>query len=255
MAFFSLGVAVYIGKAMGRWKAMTLSILITLISYYGLYTYILNKNLWHNEEVFFQQEVLGFKNDFFAGDLAEKLFENGDYQEAEKYFKIALDKYPFQVYHYINYSALLIDTGRPDIAIDLLLEARSFVMTSHKRGEWHNNMGMALIRADRETEGLKHLKKAIIFAPDEQQFWANLGNAYGLVGDLEGSVDVLEKGIKIFPDSVRMRASLAKTYINLKEYEKAISLLEETPVMEKEYIDDISSLLNLARERLRENYP
>jgi len=240
---------------MGRWKTLTLSILIILVFYCGLYTYILNKNLWHNEEVFFQQEVLGFKNDFFAGDFAEKLFENGNYQEAEKYFRISIDKYPLQVYHYINYSALLIDIGRADIAIDILKQASSFSMTSHKRGEWHNNMGMALLRAGRESEGLRHFRKAIIFAPDEQHFWANLGNVYGLMGDLQDSLDVLEKGIKIFPDSVSIRISLAKTYINLKEYGKAISLLEQAPVIEKEDIDDISGLLNLARERLRENHP
>jgi tetratricopeptide (TPR) repeat protein len=255
MAFVCIGVAVFIGKAMARWKTITISALIALISYFGLYTHILNKNLWHDEEVFFQQEVLGFKNDFFAGDFAEKLFENGNYQGAEKYFRIALDRYPFQVYHYINYSALLIEIGRPEIAIEILQEAKSFSMTSHKRGEWHNNMGMALLRTGREIEGLKYLKKAIIFAPDEQQFWANLGNAYGLMGDFKDSLDVLEKGMKIIPDSVRIRTSLAKTYINLKEYEKAILLLEEMSVIDKKDIDDISGMLNLARERLRENHP
>jgi tetratricopeptide (TPR) repeat protein len=255
MAFVCIGMAVFIRKALGRWKTVTLSILIAFISYYAIYTNILNKNLWQNEEIFFSQEVLGFKNDFFAGDFAEKLFENGNYKEAEKYFRIALDKYPFQVYHYINYSALLIDAGRPDIAIDILQQARSFTMTSHKRGEWHNNMGMALLHSGKESEGLRHFKKAIIFAPDEPIFWENLGGAYGIIGEYQSSLDVLEKGMKKFPDSVSIRTSLAKTYINLKEYEKAVSLLEQTSVMEKGDIDDFSGLLNLARERLRENHP
>jgi tetratricopeptide (TPR) repeat protein len=255
MAFVCIGMASIIGKAMVRWKTITISTLIVLISYFGLYTHILNKNLWHDEEVFFQQEVLGFKNDFFAADFAEKLFENGNYQEAEKYFRIALDRYPFQVYHYINYSALLIETGRPEIAIKILQEAKSFSMTSHSRGEWHNNMGMALSRSDNESEGLRHFKKAVIFASDEPQFWANLGNAYGLMGDLKDCLDVLEKGMKIIPDSVMIRINLAKTYINLKEYEKAILLLEEISVIDKKDIDDISGMLNLARERLRNNHP
>jgi Tfp pilus assembly protein PilF len=253
MAFVCFAMALLIKKALARRRTLTLCILIIFISYFGLYTYILSRNLWHNNATFFHQEVLGFNNDFLAGDLAEVLRDKGDYEKAEKYFKIALNKYPFQVYHYINYAALLVDSGRPEIAITWLREAESLPMTSHQRGEWFNNMGAALIKMDEKSEGLKYFRKAVIYAPDRPMFWANLGGVYGMLNDYENSIDALKKGLEIAPDSVKLRTNLAQTYINIKDYQKALSALEGIPEKEKKGDSEVLRLFKMAREGLKRN--
>jgi tetratricopeptide (TPR) repeat protein len=251
MAFICFAIALVIKKALSRRRALTLSILIVFISYLGVYTYILNRNLWHNNATFFQQEVLGFNNDLLVGDLAEVLRDKGDYERAEKYFKIALNKYPFQVYHYINYAALLIDTGRPQSAITWLREAKSLSMTSRQLGEWCNNMGAALIKMEEKGEGLKYFRKAVIYAPDKPMFWANLGGAYGMLDDYENSINALKKGLEITPDSVQLRTNLAQSYMNIKDYQKALSALEGLPEKERKENGEVLRLLKLAREVLQ----
>ncbi|MFC1868336.1 tetratricopeptide repeat protein [Thermodesulfobacteriota bacterium] len=250
MAFICLGVAWIIEKVLSRFRVSASSLLIILILYFGLYTYVLNINLWHDEETFYRHEVLGFKNYFLAGDMAERYFKNGNHREAEKYFKIAIKKYPNRAYYYINYSALLIETGRPDAAVSRLKEAKSLIMTHHERGEWSNNMGMALLRLGENDMGLEFLKKSIVFASDEPIFWANLGGAYGMMRDYENSVIALKKGLNISPDLITLRTNLAVTYINMKDYAKAISTLEAIHETTREADKNVSRLLKLAREKM-----
>jgi tetratricopeptide (TPR) repeat protein len=250
MAFTCLGVALIIQMVLVRSKMLATTLLIAVLLYFGVYTHILNKSLWQNENRFFRQEVLGFNNDFFAGDLAEKLLENKDYQEAEKYFKIAIEKYPDKASQFINYSALLLETGRPDVAISYLNRAQPLTLTYHQRGQWFNNMGMALFRLEKKNEALRHFKKAVIFAPDEIQFWANLGSVYGLMGDYENSAIALKKGLAISLESIQLRENLAMTYINLKDYEKAVLTLEEIPAHKRENNKSVLRLLRLAHEKL-----
>ena len=129
--------------------------MIIIIFYLGSYTYVLNKHLWINNSVLFEKEVISFKNAYFAGDFAENLMDKKEYKKAEKYFKIAVENNPYQAQNYINYSALLIDIGKYDTALSRLEEAKSLVMTSHKRGQWYNNAGLALFKSNRKKEGLK----------------------------------------------------------------------------------------------------
>jgi len=250
MAFGCFGVACLIKKVIAKSQVFTSLLMIIVIVYFGLYTYILNKNLWQDEYTFFRQEVIGFSNDFFAGDFAEKLFKNGDYQEAERYFKIALEKYPYQAYHFINYSALLVETGRPDSAISKLKEAKSLYMTRHEQGEWSNNMGVALLRLGKMDKALKAFQKSVVFAPDESAFWANLGGIYGMMGDYRLSEDTLKKGIDISPGSIQLWTNLVMTYINMKDYEKAILTLEKMPTKSEEDKKVVSRLFKLVHERL-----
>ena len=248
MAFLCVGMAWVVNRALIRRYLLTLSILGATLLYLGSHTYIMNRSLWHNEYSFFKQEVNGFGNDFFAGDLAEKYFEFGEYEKAEKYFKIALEKYPSQVYHYINYSALLIDTGRPAMAVSQLKEAGKLNMTKHKTGEWFNNMGLALIRLGNKAEGLSHLEKATIYAPDESAFWVNLGSAYAIEGNYLASIRVLLKGLGVLPESVEIRKTLAKGYINIKDFEKALLLLEKIPENDRNNDNDIFDLLLISKK-------
>jgi len=111
-AFISVSVAWVIQKAIVRRRMLTTSLLCLTLLYFGIYSYVLNKNLWHDEGTFFNQEVLRFNNYLYAGGLAESLLDKRKYQEAEEYFRIAIKNYPNEAKNHINYSALLIETDR-----------------------------------------------------------------------------------------------------------------------------------------------
>ena len=248
--FISVGLAWVIQKAIVRRKMLTTSLLCITICYFGIYSYFLNKNLWHDEGAFFNQEVLHFSNYLYAGGLAERLLDNKKYQDAERYFQIAIKNDPNKAKNYINYSALLIETQRPGDALLYLNKAKGLCMYHSERGQWFNNMGMAYFNLRKNNDALKSFKKAVIFNPNEPQFWANLGGAYGSVGDYGNSVFALQKGTSIAPNSILLRKNLAVTYIRMENYEKAIFTLEKIPAPEIERNREIKTLLKQAHKML-----
>jgi tetratricopeptide (TPR) repeat protein len=250
MIFLSFSCAWYLQRLQNINRFFVLSGLSALIIYFGTYSYILNQNLWHDEDTFFRQEVQNFSNSFYAGGLAENLLEKKKYQEAERYFQVAIDNYSYKAKNYINYSALLVDTGRPDDALLYLNKAKPLTMTHKERGQWFNNMGMAYFNLRENDDAVKSFKKAIIFSPKESQFSANLGGAYGSMGDYINSVSALKKGLEIAPESIQLRKNLAVTYVRMEDYEKAILTLEKIPTHEIERNIEVEKLLKQARKGL-----
>jgi len=248
-AFISVSVAWVIQKAIVRRRMLTTSLLCLALLYFGIYSYILNKNLWHDEDTFLSQEVLHFNNYLYAGGLAESLLGKKEYQEAERYFRIAINNYPQKAKNYINYSALLIDTARPEEALLCLAKARSLTMTYNERGQWFNNTGMAYFKLKKPDRALKNFLKAVEFCQNDHQFWANLGGAYGSKGDYENALFALMKGLDIAPDSLTLRKNLVVTYIRMEDYEKAVSVLEKIPSKDRAELG-INALLLKAQEAL-----
>jgi tetratricopeptide (TPR) repeat protein len=250
LAFFLLGFAWIIKQFVNLEQILIKAILCVIICYFGIYSYMLNKYHWHDDETFFTQEVLHFNNTLYAGGLAEYLCDQGKLAEAEKYYKVAINKSPNQAYNYINYSALLIRKGKYDDAIFHLNKAKDLLMTHYLQGEWHNNMGSALLKLGDTVEALKHLNKAVILAPDEAIFWANLGGAYGMIGEYKESINALKKGLDISPELLQLRTNLAMSYINIKDYKKAVLTLEKIPEKERLGNENVLRLLEVAREGL-----
>ncbi len=250
MIFLTFSWCWYMKKLINKSPSIVLIVLTLISVYLGTYSYILNRNLWHDEDTFFKQEVLHFDNHYYVGGLAESFFEKENFNEAEIYFRIAINKYPRNVKNYINYSALLIDTGRSVDALFYLDEAKPLIMIYNERGQWFNNMGMAFFKLRNSRDALRNFKKAVLFSSNEPQFWANLGGAYGSMGDYENSISALRKGIDIATDSIQLRKNLAVTYMKMEDYKKAITTLEKIPDPERRKNRDIEGLLHKARNRL-----
>lgn len=229
-------------------RKVFISAVIFFISYLGLYTYILNKDYWHDERTLFSNEVKVFKNDFFAGDLADKLFEDGRYSEAFMYFQIALEKYPDDVRNNINFSAFLIETGKPEEAVQHLYSSESLLYLDSDRGEWFNNMGTALMRLGRNEDALKAFQKSVTYYPENPLFWSNLGSIQGITGDYLSSEKSFKKGIELTPENDQLWANLALTYINMGKFEDAVSTIEKFHKENGNITPSMSRLLKIVRE-------
>jgi Tfp pilus assembly protein PilF len=252
MIFVSLGVTQAIKKPMKINPMFTMSILCSIILYLGTYSYVLNRCLWKDEASFFRQEVVRFDNFFHAGGMAEHLLDKKDFVNAERYFQIAAKKYPRVSKNYINYSALLLNTNRPQAALSLLNEAKSLPMTSKERGESFNNTGTAYFQLKDYQEALRYFKNAVHSWPSESRFWCNLGAAYGSVGDYKNSASAFEKGLELALDSAEIRKDLAVVYCRMGHPAQAISVLKEIPDHQREEMG-VNRLLNEAREASKLN--
>ena len=203
--------------------------LCAILAYFGGYSYILNSNLWHNESSFFRQEVLNFGNYYYAGGLAANLFEQKEYQYAEKCFQIAVNRCPLDAVNYVNYSHLLLNTGRPDVALAYLKKAGTLSMAPNGQGVWFNNMGAAYFNLRDRSKSIEYFLKAVIHCPYNAEFRANLVSAYMANGDYAKASSMLEKGLKIVPDSVALLKKVALTYIEMKRYSDAARILKDIP--------------------------
>ena len=190
---------------------------------------MLNAHLWRDEASFFRQEVIGFGNLHYVGGLAQKLQEERQYKESEVYFRIAVSRYPGAAKNFINYSALMIDTGRPGEAVALLDKARHLAMTVREGAEWSNNMGMALFATGNPEQALKYLNEAVAVYPNEPVFWSNLGAVHGSGGNLDASEAAFRSGLERVPHSTLLKRNLAVTYEKKGEHDKARELLKDVP--------------------------
>ena len=211
------------------------------------YSHILNINLWYNDERLFHQEVVKFKNYRYAGGFAEDLLSNHRYEEAEGYFRIAIKYYPEEASAYLNYSCLLVEVGRHKEAISYLNKAKKLVMFQWQRGQWNNNMGMALFSLENRQKAVEHFEKAVALAPSKIEFLTNLGSVYGKMKEYLDAIYVFNNGLGVFPDSIQLRKNLALTYIKIAEYDQAIKTLEKIPYEKRNANDSVLSLLERAR--------
>ena len=161
-AFLAVGLVWALGRVPVRRRGLALACGVLLIFYLGSYTYTLNRNLWHDEDTFLRQEVVHFGNVLYIGDYAEHRFQQGELGPAETYFALALQGKTAKARDYINYGALLVETGRPEGALGVLQQAAAMVMVNRDRADWHNNLGVALTMTGRLREAREHLKKALI---------------------------------------------------------------------------------------------
>jgi len=232
MALMTLIFAQVIRGSLKTNRFITAGALCALLVYFGGYSYVLNSSLWKNEDRFFRQEVLNFGNYFYAGGFAESLYEKKAYRDAETSFQIAITHYPKKAMNYLNYCALLMDTGRSEAALIYLKKVKALGMSRSRWGQWYNNMGVAHFRLGRHDEAFKYFSKATTHCPRKVQYRANLGAAYTTKGDYERAASVLEKALEIAPDSVHLLKNLAVNYIHMKRYEDAVKVLRDIPKKE-----------------------
>lgn len=217
MAFISISAVLVIGWTINRRRAFTIMVLCVIISYLGVYSFVLNKYLWHDEKTFFDLEVRRFNNNLYAGALAESLLEQGKYHEAERYFLAAIETYPREAITYINYSALLIDAGRWNLALSYLNKAEEFVITGKEKKQLLNNMGVALTYGGKLDEAADNLRRALELDPGYTEAHNNMGVVLLNQGKVNEAISHFREAICIKKDYTEANNNLK---VALKRLEK-----------------------------------
>ena len=176
LAFLSIAVAylIQIATALRERKFIVLSVILAVFVYLGTYSYVLNNTLWKDQRSFLNIEVFHFNNVLYVASLAEALHDEKKYNEAETLYLIALGAFPNKAETYINYSALLIDTGRTEDAKKYLSKTKSLIMTNFERCKWFNNMGVSCLHQEQIQCAQENLKQAVKHCPDNPVFVKNL---------------------------------------------------------------------------------
>lgn len=229
MIFAALFFAGRIHRSIQLNRFLSYAILIVIFIYMGIYSFMLNRYLWHDENAFYTFEVHQFNNVYYYGGMAEHRFNQGDLSGAEHYFKIAIETRPRASRNYINYSALLLEKKQAADALAILDRAENLHMTKKERMEWFNNLGNANFNLGNYNQAIQYINQAISLDFDAPYLWGNLGAGYAKIGAYEKSIESVRKGLSRFPDSISLKKTLSLIYIQKGEYESALSVMESIP--------------------------
>jgi tetratricopeptide (TPR) repeat protein len=209
-------------------KSLTVIGLSMVLFYFGGYSFVLNHELWKDEESLFTNEINEFCNSYYAYGYALKHLEQENFEKAERYFEIAIDGFHHKkAAAYLKYAALLSRQGRFEEVIALLEKNEMLPEKRQERGQWYSHLGTAYFELGKKRKALEYSQKAVSCCPTNSLFLANLGGAYGSIRAYSKSIDVLEKALNLRPESVAIRKSLAQTYIRLGKYKEAMDILKQ----------------------------
>ena len=164
-----------------------------------------------------------------VGVLLAKYDQN---QQAARYLKRARDADP-------NGSASMVALGRKSInngdyktAWALL---KSVEGAYRKSAQWHSMVGYAAYKLDQAEPALEHLQKAVHLDPKNENYYLDLAEFLGNNNALDAVVALLEGGVKIVPQSVKVQSALAVAYLLIRDFAKAETLLQKVLLTDPAY--------------------
>lgn len=92
---------------------------------------------------------------------------------------------------------------------------------SEDSAEWHRKVGRAYYRAGEIQSTLDHLQKAIGLDPGSEQYYLDLGEVLAHNNARVAVVLVFEAARKNVPESFRIQSALGVAYLTIRDYDKA----------------------------------
>lgn len=144
------------------------------------------------------QESLALKGDdpYTLNAAGTIMLGQGRYDEAERYYKTALQAKPDFDEANFNMGIVFWQTGRPKEA------AEYFQKTVEAAPEWAeawNSLGQALSGLGQYDKGREAFERALSLKPGLAEAYFGLGGVYARTGDLGSAVEALQKSAAISP--------------------------------------------------------
>lgn len=146
-------------------------------------------------------------------NLAMALFDRQHYTAADEAFLDAVERgLPNAERWFVDFAALYRTRDMPSRAIQLLYKGKEVFPQSYLIAA---NLGSALAQADRLTEGLPELERALGLQPSSTVALNNLGTFYAKKNDYGRALDFWNRSLSIDPRQPKIReaAAAARTHL------------------------------------------
>ena len=201
-------------------------------------------------------DSLAAQQPLFEYSLATASAARGDFGDAERRYRAALEKRPDLEDVRLDLAELLRAQGRTDEAlaearrtlghnpgsprahriagISLVMSGRSAEAAEHFRrvgainpndSDAHVNLGNTLAEQGRVEEAAEHFRRAVELKPDSAAAWYNLGQAHLRRGAATEAIEAFRTALRVEPRHVRARSELAIVLARRGEYEVAAATL------------------------------
>ncbi len=201
------------------------------------------------EKALEQLELLmkrGWRPEEVLAEMSALARERGEWKEAERYLKEALDENPGNARAHLQLARLYEDQGRQPEA---LLSYRRAAELDPGLAEAHNQLGVALQKAGRTGEAVEALRRAVEADPDLPGPYNNLGLLYRHQGKSEEARRILETGISMAPRSAILHNSLGSLHHDAGRVDEAIEAFERALEMDPDYVESLSNLAVAYQEK------
>jgi len=150
--------------------------------------------------------------------------DKGEKKKAIDAFLNALELNPDYPYARLNLAKLLFETGRLDRALVHYNYLKyNKTLPPEILANVYNDLGVILMRSNKDKEAGQALLKAIKLEPDFAKAYTNLGILMAKEGKKDHAIQHFTKALKIDPGHLEVRYRLAAALADKGEYEKAIS--------------------------------
>ncbi len=158
------------------------------------------------------------------GGLGVSLFEDRQYEEAEKVLREALRVNPTHLQAQVDLGRLLIETRRNEEAAHFLKEAAARHPDS---AQICHLLAIALYRLNRHEEAIAAADAAIAIDPDTTpQTHLLKGEAHLALGEITAAIDAFKRSVKIYPLK-EVYYPAARAYQLKQDFETSIKLYDK----------------------------
>ena len=224
----------FCSTSISRKNTIRCAIMVILVLVLGGFEAIASRRYfvhWRDTETLFKHMLtLTPKRVPLHNNLGVELTRIGKYDEAIKHIETAIELQPDFHQAYTSLGLALIAQNKLEQALvqfDKTLELNpNYIDALRGRGK-------VFIFQGKYNEAVVEYKKLTQMQPDNSDSFRDLGVGLILSGRGAEAIEYLERAVDLDPDSATMRFLLARAFIGLKQYDKAIDVAEKALILSR----------------------
>jgi tetratricopeptide (TPR) repeat protein/SAM-dependent methyltransferase len=170
----------------------------------------------------------------------------GAFTEAEGHYRRALAIDPNHVGALHNLGILAIQTGRNDMAVDVLGKA---IRLNRRSPDAHYNLALALEALGRAEEAAEHYGEALTLKPDHVEAHMNLGNALNRRGRSDEALACYQRVLALQPQSALAHYNIANVLALRGDLGDAAAHFGKAIELRPEFAEAHNNLGNVLKDR------
>ncbi|OAB62970.1 hypothetical protein AY599_14290 [Leptolyngbya valderiana BDU 20041] len=149
--------------------------------------------------------------------------QGGNWDDAERLYRLVLQKNPQNFEAWLNLGMLYVSTDRPR---DAIAAFRSATELDHSQGTTYYGLGLVWERLNQRDRALDAYQQAIDRDPTLLDAYNNLGNLYYRSGQFDRAESLYRQAVSLNPQHFGSLLNLGNAFVTQRRLEDAIALYE-----------------------------
>jgi len=184
----------------------------------------------------------------WIGNTAYQFHQRGQYEEAERQYRRALEKGDDMAFHYVGFGILLLQKGAFEEAIDLLTRGLELPVDAPTKATLRCHRAVGYLLSGQEAKAMAALEDLHETYPCAQVYQA-LGYAYIKTGQLDKAVEYCKEAVDYDDKDPVVLDNLAQAYILQGKMGEAWEILQKAHAVKPRQSDILYHMALCAKDR------